>query len=305
MTNPAHPADLHALTILEPVGLPIAIQAAPSPASAAASGAKAAAAPASQVALADIDVDKYLPLLQLEPNQFRTVVVKFPTRYGIQVYRRYPAQVVLCAGPEVFPADKASSGVEAGVLARQILGTNRQRMISAPPFELLGAPSSPRKPERSDSGGGFRGVSLSNGTSAVIGKDKCNGFEQIADAATVPVAQTQPLGHVRWRSTAEVFAYLGAVLRRGQSNPVAWGEGDRHILFNVDAATAVEPPRAARIYINYLGSLYAVGSRSETIPAAPPKIDHSLEVLSLLSQLVNAAKHSEDTPAPRTLQVLP
>ena len=56
--------------------------------------------------------------------------------------------------------------------------------------------------------------------------------------------------------------------------------------------------------LNYGGENLAIGSGSIQI-AAETFNDHSLLVLSLLSELVNSAKISSDIPVKQQLQVLP
>jgi len=76
-------------------------------------------------------------------------------------------------------------------------------------------------------------------------------------------------------------------------------------LFDIVKAEKMQASRVARITVNYLGSPYSVANLAEKAPSSPERHDHSLQALALLNQLVNASKHSEDLPTPRTLQVLP
>jgi hypothetical protein len=122
----------------------------------------------------------------------------------------------------------------------------------------------------------------------------------------------ETLGHIEWRSISEVFQYLGAVLR--QQNGVTWSaplERDvvgsqamsiRDSMFVLRQADAAAKP--VKLELNYGGENLAIGSGRIQI-AAESFNDHSLLVLSLLSELVNSAKISSDIPVTQQLQVLP
>ena len=72
------------------------------------------------------------------------------------------------------------------------------------------------------------------------------------------------------------------------------------VLRQADAAAA----KPAKLELNYGGENLAIGSGSIRI-ATETFSDHSLLVLSLLSELVNSAKISSDIPVTQQLQVLP
>jgi len=120
---------------------------------------------------------------------------------------------------------------------------------------------------------------------------------------------TETLGHIEWRSIAEVFQYLGAVLR--QENGVTWDvplepdvvgskESARpDTMFVLRAAGA-----AAKLKVEYEGEKVGIGS-GHIDTARGTLNDQSLLVLSMISELVNAAKISSDIPVTQQLQVLP
>jgi hypothetical protein len=123
---------------------------------------------------------------------------------------------------------------------------------------------------------------------------------------------TETLGHIEWRSVAEVFQYLGAVLRRPEG--ITWhvrrehevvGSSDGAVpdtMFALRPAASGEGKRGT-LKIDYRGEGYSIGSGR--LGAAAQVDDQSLLVLSLLSELVNSAKISSDIPVTQQLQVLP
>jgi len=154
-----------------------------------------------------------------------------------------------------------------------------------------------------------------NRIGAFLRADDCYADQTIREPTAESEYQKyiETLGHIEWRSISEVFQYLGAVLR--QQNGVTWraplerdvvGSQEMSIrdtmfvLRQADAAAA----KPAKLELNYGGENLAIGSGSIRI-ATETFSDHSLLVLSLLSELVNSAKISSDIPVTQQLQVLP
>jgi hypothetical protein len=169
-----------------------------------------------------------------------------------------------------------------------------------------------------------------NRLSAIIDESGCRTDEIVPDQPVSErdyAANTALFAHVEWRSTAEVFQYLGALLRnRGEWNEDADATVAACAAFHTgvnsdDPCRDVAPNSAwtthnktfalaadstdGRVVVNYRGRDYSVRSRFHEDPAADDSYDHSLETLSMLSELVNAAKVSSDIPVTPQLQLIP
>jgi hypothetical protein len=110
--------------------------------------------------------------------------------------------------------------------------------------------------------------------------------------------------HVEWRSIAEVIKYLGALLRARNTDAAQWSDGDAsgtaaaHTLFRLSTDSG-----PGFTQVNYRGSSYTIQSDNERDPSTPQ--DHSLQALSLLNELVSAAKVSSDIPNTQEIQFVP
>ena len=154
-----------------------------------------------------------------------------------------------------------------------------------------------------------------NRVAAFLRADDCYADQTVRDPTTETEFRkhTETLGHIEWRSVAEVFQYLGAVLR--QQNGVTWrvsqdrdvvgssAENLRDAMFILRRSDS-EEGKQARLRIDYDGVHVAVGSGHVASPIGLLN-DQSLRVLSILSELVNSAKLSSDIPMTQQLQVLP
>jgi hypothetical protein len=167
-------------------------------------------------------------------------------------------------------------------------------------------------------GAAMPGVSSSlseNRTAAFLRADDCYTDQAVREPTTESDFRkyTETIGHIEWRSVAEVFQYLGGVLR--QEKGITWNElRQRDVGGSQDAAipdamfilrkNSSDEGRHARLTIDYAGEPMAIGSG--TVNSAGALVnDESLLVLSLLSELVNSAKISSDIPVTQQLQVLP
>jgi hypothetical protein len=163
-------------------------------------------------------------------------------------------------------------------------------------------------------GSGVSSVSTTlqhNRIGALLRADDCYADQTVREPTTESEFQkyTETIGHIEWRSIAEVFQYLGAVLR--QENGVTWNVprerdvvGSKEIsrpdtMFVLRAAGAT-----AKLKVEYDGEKVGIGS-GNIDTAIGALNDQSLLVLSMLSELVNAAKISSDIPVTQQLQVLP
>ena len=110
--------------------------------------------------------------------------------------------------------------------------------------------------------------------------------------------------HVEWRSIAEVIDYLGALLRTRNTAAGQWTDTDAsgaavsHTLFQLS-----NDSQPGFTQVTYRGTSYAIHTDDERDPAAPQ--NHSLQALSLLNELVSAAKVSSDIPNTQEIQFVP
>jgi hypothetical protein len=160
------------------------------------------------------------------------------------------------------------------------------------------------------------GASLQhNRVGAFLRADDCYADQTIREPTTESEFRkyTETLGHIEWRSVAEVFQYLGAVLR--QENGIRWDVPRDHDVVGSSASGIPDTmfvlrhaggtsPEHAMLKVSYGGEDVAIGSGTVNVGNGALN-DHSLLVLSLLSELVNSAKISSDIPVTQQLQVLP
>jgi hypothetical protein len=108
---------------------------------------------------------------------------------------------------------------------------------------------------------------------------------------------------VEWRSVSEVFGYLGALARhQGEPGQPSW----KHQPNATDVLFRTSPDSTGRIVVSYQGEVFSVhGAQSDRnqYPTDDPN-DHSLQTLSLLSELVNAAKVSSDITNNQPLELV-
>jgi hypothetical protein len=150
-----------------------------------------------------------------------------------------------------------------------------------------------------------------NRIGALLRADDCYADQTVREPTTESEFQkyTETLGHIEWRSIAEIFQYLGAVLR--QENGVTWD-----VALEPDVVGSKESARpdtmfvlraagaTAKLKVEYEGEKVGIGS-GHIDTARGALNDQSLLVLSMISELVNAAKISSDIPVTQQLQVLP
>jgi hypothetical protein len=170
----------------------------------------------------------------------------------------------------------------------------------------------------SGSGSAMPAVSASlqeNRIGAFLRADDCYADQTVREPTTETDFRkyTETLGHIEWRSVAEVFQYLGAVLRR--TDGISWNvHQERDIVGSAEGAVpnsmfalrAANTPQGkqGKLKIEYGGEMFSIGSGRLNTASAVVN-DQSLQVLSLLSELVNSAKISSDIPVTQQLQVLP
>jgi hypothetical protein len=152
-----------------------------------------------------------------------------------------------------------------------------------------------------------------NRVGAFLRSDDCYADQTVREPTTETEFHkyTETLGHIEWRSIAEVFQYLGAVLR--QPGGVTWNAiQDRDVVGSTSGAPesmfalrhAAGESGSRTLKIDYDGEKIVVGSGMLATPTGAFH-DQSLQVLTLLNELVNSAKISSDIPVTQQLQVLP
>ncbi len=243
----------------------------------------------------------------------------------LQLYREYPQQVVLCV-----PRSKLGIEPLASSASATPLGDDQEEEAALSHYALAlkaaakgGAGKTP-EPNPSNSGGGTGAGS--NGSlgfhpqpagslasnlkvdrvAAILPIGACGQNELVLPAYTEEqnAMESGTYSHVEWRSIAEVINYLGALLRARNSESARWtdvdasGASESHTLFRLSTDS-----HAGFAEVAYRGTSYTIHADTEREPNAPQ--DHSLQALSLLNELVSAAKVSSDIPNTQEIQFVP
>src|ERR1700678_2329876 len=241
----------------------------------------------------------------------------------LQLYREYPQQVVLCI-PRTVPGSQplTSSSVP--------LGDQQQEEEAMSSYALAlkaaakgGAGKGPETPTPTSGSGSSAGPSgnpnvhpqsvgsLSSNlkvdrVAAVLPISACGQQELVLPAYTEEenARNSGAYSHVEWRSIAEVIDYLGALLRERNAGAGEWTDNDasgaaiQHSLFELSTDSA-----PGFTHVAYRGDTYTIHTANERSATAPR--DHSLQALSLLNELVSAAKVSSDIPNTQEIQFVP
>jgi hypothetical protein len=241
----------------------------------------------------------------------------------LQLYREYPQQVVLCLNyRRLGPEPMTSSSVPLGVEEEEEQALSRYAL--ALKAAAKGGAGNVNEPSSSNSGSAANGgANGSAGLHPQSGGSLASKLKVDRVAAVLPISacgqnelvlspfteeenarDSGTYSHVEWRSIAEVIDYLGALLRTRNSEAAEWtGTGARgatvaHTMFRLSTDS-----RPGFTRVSYRGSSYAIQTDNERDPAAPQ--DHSLQALSLLNELVSAAKISSDIPNTQEIQFVP
>jgi hypothetical protein len=241
----------------------------------------------------------------------------------LQLYREYPQQVVLCLNRQKLGTEPmTSSSVPLGVeqeeeeaLSRYALALKAAAKGGAGKVEEPASPSSGSVANAGANGSaGFRpqpvGSLAANlkvdRVAAVLPISACAQNELVLSAYTEEqnAQDSGTYSHVEWRSIAEVIDYLGALLRTRNTEAAHWTDTDAsgataaHVLFQLSTGSG-----SGFTQVTYRGSSYTIQADSERDPGAPQ--NHSLQALSLLNELVSAAKVSSDIPNTQEIQFVP
>jgi hypothetical protein len=241
----------------------------------------------------------------------------------LQLYREYPQQVVLCVSRIKLTTDALASPSAP-------LGDERDEEMALSNYALAlkaaakGGAGKTGEPSQSNVGGatgagangnvGFHpqqnGSLASNlkadRVAAVLPSGACGQHELVLPAYTEEnnAKDSGTYSHVEWRSIAEVIDYLGALLRARNTSAAQWTDTDAsgttvsHTLFQLSSDS-----QPGFTQVTYRGTRFAIHTDDERDPTASR--NHSLQALSLLNELVSAAKVSSDIPNTQEIQFVP
>jgi hypothetical protein len=243
----------------------------------------------------------------------------------LQLYREYPQQVVLCVPRSKLGIQPLASSASSAPLVDE---QEEEEALSNYALALKAAAKggagktsepSPANPSGATSVGanansGFHpqpvGSLASNlkvdRVAALLPIGACGQHELVLPAYTEEqnAKESGTFSHVEWRSIAEVIDYLGALLRTRNAEAGQWTVADAsgltvsHTLFRL--ASDSQP---GFTQVTYRGATYTIQTDDERDPAAPE--NHSLQALSLLNELISAAKVSSDIPNTQEIQFVP
>jgi hypothetical protein len=241
----------------------------------------------------------------------------------LQLYREYPQQVVLCLNYRKLGLEPmTSSSVPLGVEEEEEQAVSRYAL--ALKAAAKGGAGNVNELSSSKSGSASNGGANASASfhpqssgslaanlkvdrvAAVLPISACGQNELVLSPFTEEenAKDSGTYSHVEWRSIAEVIDYLGALLRVRNSQAAEWTDTDAsgvtvaHTLFRLSTDS-----RPGFTRVSYRGSSYAIQTDDERDPATPQ--DHSLQALSLLNELVSAAKISSDIPNTQQIQFVP
>jgi hypothetical protein len=142
-----------------------------------------------------------------------------------------------------------------------------------------------------------------NRISAIVPSTMCRGDQFVLHQESEEAFDQESgrFTHIEWRSIAEVIQYLGAVARyqdrhaTTDHNVIGWPA-----LAHTDRLFTYAKGVDGRIQVDYRDGPYSVPAN-----LSPALVDHSLQTLALLNELVSIAKISGTLPVPQPVQVLP
>jgi hypothetical protein len=241
----------------------------------------------------------------------------------LQLYREYPQQVVLCVSRTKLATDALTSPSAP-------LGEEREEEVALSNYALAlkaaakGGAGKIGETSQSNTGAATGAGANSNAglrpqqngslasnlkvdrVAAVLPKGACGQHELVLPAYTEEdnAQDSGTYSHVEWRSIAEVIGYLGALVRARNTAAAQWTDTEAtgatvsHTLFQL---TSDSQPGFTQVA--YRGTRFAIHTDEERDPPAPR--DHSLQALSLLNELISAAKVSSDIPNSQEIQFVP
>ena len=241
----------------------------------------------------------------------------------LQLYREYPQQVVLCVSRTRLTTDAfASPSVPLGEEREEEAALSNYALA----LKAAAKGGAGKAAEVSQSNAGAATGSGANGNAgfhpqqngslaanlkidrvaAVLPSGACGQHELVLPPYTEEdnAKDSGTYSHVEWRSIAEVIDYLGSLLRVRNSAAAQWTDTDAsgatisHTLFQLSSDSQL-----GFTQVTYRGTRFAIHTDDEGNPAAPR--NHSLQALSLLNELISAAKVSSDIPNTQEIQFVP
>jgi hypothetical protein len=242
----------------------------------------------------------------------------------LQLYREYPQQVVVCVS-------RPTLGTEPLTSSSAPLGDEREEEQAMSSYALAlksaakgGAGKGSESPPSSAAGGtpasgqnrGPGSIPAPSGSlssnlkvdrvAAVLPLGACGQSELVLPAYTEDenAKFSGTYSHVEWRSIAEVINYLGALLRARNVGAGQWTDTDAdgatisHSVFELSSDT-----KPGFTQVKYRDQSYTI--RSDDLREVTAPRNHSLQALSLLNELVSAAKVSSDIPNTQEIQFVP
>jgi len=336
-------AELKAIDVLDPVGPPFSLYAAPT--------STQAPTPTTPPTTPPTNVDQNAFGLITGSNDVQYHVGNADSRRlsdGGQLYRVYSGQVELCvdaqsmaaAGfpiPKIAPALPTIIGLERSLQAEQESAVaakqvNRSTVAAAASVAAASAQGGGGSKAGGGAGGGGGGAASASASSsqgmtaalqagrvsALVSSEGCHADQVVLKKFTEKefADASKRFVHIQWRSVSEIFDYLGAILRYNDRASSPTHPAPFH--FTVVPDPTVMPTSGSgqltetilfAVYKNVTGSLYVNHGNEffvvrETDPAAPD-IDYTMPILSMLSTLVNYASQPSTISTSTPLRLLP
>jgi hypothetical protein len=212
---------------------------------------------------------------------------------NLQLYRIYPGQVIICV-----PAVTGAAPRSRTQNLRALKQTLKPTPSAAPPAPTGTGASSARPSPTPSPGGGTAQVTATaalqvHRISAILdnSEEACNADQVVLPRSTEEDIEraSKTFAHVEWRSTSELFQYLGAIVHEGS---LSRNIGDHNTLRNTFDLVKNQPG-GGFITVAYRGDTYTVVG------------DNSFLALQMLSELVNLSKISSDIPVSSPTLFLP
>jgi len=303
-------AELKSLVLLDPVGTPL-----PFTNGTSSSGGM-------QISMGNTPAISALTLINgLNDGQLHSANAPCPGGGAgcAQIYKEYPASIVLCLPTTHDPADDQykfaghvvyaapEGGAFGGARARaglSLLGAAIANIVPILPSSNNGGGGGNSGPGGGGGGGPGGQSSTTLGTmqelnaamvggrvSSILDRNDC-ATDQIVlspNADQMLESTSRRGARIEWRSISEVIQYLGAIARNQNVPSRVPGWDQDQTLFRINHG------ESGRISIIYEGTRYSIPGELQAVAGNDPN-NHSLETLSLLNELIGTAKQSTDLP---------
>jgi hypothetical protein len=217
----------------------------------------------------------------LDPAKFRLAYL--PKGKKAQLYSVRPdPEIVFCRNSVPLPMVGLADDINMGKIAFPTIGLPiaPPTTANAPPTRAPRAAKEPTPPTGADFAAAIR-----------------NSWKSVCNANIAPMTPDGPIGAANFgsitiRSVEAIIQYLGALVR----NPQAAAIVQKHLHYSLISLNQNEA--LARFAVNYMGTTYYVREVGKGD-------DRTLQVLSLLTQLVNLNKVAKEIPTTRDVEVVP